>query len=286
MLYVYILIGIIILLLLVYYVYKESVGYKVTRYYINSDKISKDKVRFVLISDLHNVEHGEKNCKLYNEIDKYNPDFIVFAGDMVNAQRHSKYDFTNTIDFIANLARKWPVYYGIGNHEEKIRRRKDKFENDFDLLSEKLKEINAPILVNEKVTLDDFNIDILGLDLEHKYYRRLILRKIPDNYIKNALGEVDKNRFSILLAHHPDHFEEYVEYGPDLILSGHLHGGIIILPYLGGVVSPAMRLFPKYYGGEYLENNSRMIVSKGAGTHSIPVRINNKAEIIFIEILR
>ena len=100
----------------------------------------------------------------------------------------------------------------------------------------------------------------------------------------NKLGNPDRDRYSILLAHNPEHFQAYVSWGADLILSGHVHGGIIRLPFLGGVVSPAMKLFPKYDGGLFSQGNSHMVLSRGLGTHTIPVRINNKAELVVVEL--
>lgn len=275
-----------ILIMLIFYIYKESIGYKVTKYSFKSSKIAKDNVKIALISDLHNVEHGEKNNKLLNELISFNPDFVCFAGDMINACKDKHFDFSNTIEFIAEIKKRWPVYYGVGNHEERLYRKQDKFPGAYEKLVKQLDAIETPLLLNEKKSIDEFSIDIYGLNLEHKYYRKFVTRHIPDDYLNSIFGNVDKDRFSILLAHNPEHFIKYSEWGPDLVLSGHVHGGIVNLPFLGGVISPALRLFPKYDAGLFTNNNTSMILSRGAGSHSIPIRINNKAEIIFIDISR
>lgn len=277
---------ILLLGLLSFYIYKESISYNVTRYKINSDKILKDKIKIAFISDLHNTEHGEKNILLYNDIEKYDPNLIIFAGDMITACLDANYDYSNTLEFIASLAKKWPVYYGVGNHEERLNRKRDKFLDAYDDLSGKLDEINAPLILNEKISINEDGIDIYGLNLEHEYFRKFVTKDLPDNYLKNIFGDVDKSKFSILIAHNPEHFKKYADFGPDLVLSGHVHGGIIGLPFVGGVISPALKLFPKYDAGEFNIGSTKMILSRGAGNHTVPIRFNNRQEIIFIDILR
>ncbi len=108
----------------------------------------------------------------------------------------------------------------------------------------------------------------------------------PD-LIAKKLFEVkgaEKDRFQILIAHNPQYFKEYAGWGADLTLSGHVHGGIVRLPLLGGVVSPSLALFPKYSGGRYQQAGRTMILSRGLGTHTINVRMFNPGEVSLIEI--
>ena len=286
MLLLIIIICILIVAAFSYYVYRESVGFKVTEYSIKSSLIKKDNICIAFLSDLHNSEYGQKNADLYSAIEKVNPDFIIFAGDMITSCMETDYDYSGTLDFIEALAKKWPIYYGMGNHEERFRRKSDNFPGKYDDLTARLKRIGAPILVDEIRVLEEFGIVIYGLDLEHEYYRKIIKRKLPDNYLNDKFGEVDKTRFSILLAHNPEHFKQYSEWGENLCLSGHVHGGIVNIPLLGGVISPQLKLFPKYDGGLFHENNSSMILSRGIGSHTTNIRINNKAELIVINLKR
>ena len=100
-----------------------------------------------------------------------------------------------------------------------------------------------------------------------------------------VLGEPNKNTFNILLAHHPDYFQAYADWGADLVLSGHLHGGMIRLPGVGGVISPGWRLFPRYDHGLYMMRDKKMIVSAGLASHTIKLRVNNPPELAVIDIL-
>ena len=104
------------------------------------------------------------------------------------------------------------------------------------------------------------------------------------DYIKELIGTADKDSFNVLLAHNPDYFPAYAQWGADLVLSGHVHGGMVRIPWWKGVVSPSIRLFPKYDGGKFEEGNSTMILSRGLGMHTIPVRLFNPAEIVVVEL--
>ena len=285
MVYLVVVIILVLIVLLCIYIYKESNGYHVVKYIITDDRLKKDEISFVFLSDLHNRQYGEYNSDLLRDIDKLHPDFVVLGGDMITSCMEKWTDFSDTLKFVENLAKKYPVYYGMGNHEERLNRKPDKFpEGCYERLTSTLIEMGAPIIDNEKVIIDDLGIDIYGLNLDHEYYRKVITRKLPENYLAGKLGIPSENRFSILLAHNPEHFKSYAKWNADLVLSGHVHGGIIRLPFLGGVVSPALKIFPKYDGGLFTEGNSTMIISRGIGTHTVPIRINNKAELIYIEL--
>lgn len=275
---------IVLLILLSIYIYKESEGYHVVNYDLTDNRIKSDKVTIVFLSDLHNRQYGEKNVDLLRDIDDISPDYVFIGGDMITSCLEKWHEFSNTMDFMKNLSSKYKVIYGMGNHEERLRRKPEKFpEGAYNELTKCLLDMGCPILVDECVHLDD-GIDVYGLDLEHAYYRKVITKKIPDGHLESKLGVINKDRFSILLAHNPEHFKSYSKWGANLTLSGHVHGGIIRLPILGGVISPALKIFPKYDGGMFEDKGNYMILSRGIGTHTVPIRVNNKAEIVVINL--
>ena len=112
---------------------------------------------------------------------------------------------------------------------------------------------------------------------------------LSQEVLKEKLGSCEEQRFEILLAHNPIYFSEYVEWGADLILSGHVHGGVAKIPFLGGVIAPSFQLFPKYDGGKFQELGKdgrikTMILSRGLGAHTIPIRIFNPGELVVVKI--
>ena len=124
---------------------------------------------------------------------------------------------------------------------------------------------------------------IWGLELDQSYFRRGRTAQLTSSVIEGLLGKPDEQCYNILLAHHPSYFPAYAVWGADLSLSGHLHGGMIRLPFLGGVVSPQVRLFPKYDKGMYMLDGKKLIVSAGLGNHTVNLRINNPPELVVID---
>lgn len=237
----------------------------------------KKECRFVLISDVHNKVYGENNASFIQAVKEINPDFIVVAGDLVTSCAGE--DMTAGIELLNRLAQEYKIYYGLGNHESKIRERHDKFGNQFALLKERLTSDNLVMLENESTQIPEYNIKITGLELPLEYFAHFKLQKMEEAYLAGAIGTPDKKMCNLLIAHNPDYFKEYVKWGADLVLSGHVHGGIMRLPVLGGVIAPSYRLFPKYDGGVYRENNSVMLLGRGMGAHTIPLRFFNPAQL-------
>ena len=283
MVIIFLFIILLLIILLSIYVYKESIGFTVVDYVFSDNRIKKD-ITIAYLSDLHNKEHGEYNEKLLTSIEKLNPDIVIFGGDMVTSCMEKSYDFSRTLVFIENLSKKFPIYYGIGNHEAKFRDKDEEFKAKYVELISFLDKINVPLLIDSKNEFAEYGIDLYCVDIEKKYYRRFVTRQLPDDYLNSKIGTPNKNKYSILIAHNPEHFEKYADWGADLVLSGHVHGGVISLPFLGGVISPAMKIFPKYDAGKFVSKNSTMILTRGIGSHTIPIRVNNKAEIVMIKI--
>ena len=97
---------------------------------------------------------------------------------------------------------------------------------------------------------------------------------------------VKKNMFTLLLSHRPELFDCYVKHSVDLILAGHAHGGQFRLPWIGGVVAPNQGIFPQYDAGQFEKDDTTMIVSRGIGNSIVPFRINNRPEVVLIELRR
>lgn len=237
---------------------------------------------FVLLSDLHNKQYGNNNQRLLNKIEEYHPDAILIAGDMITARKDV--NMKKTLDFLADLSHKYPIFYGQGNHEYRLELYPEVYGAMISEFSELLSKTNINLLKNKKVELNENGISIFGLSIERKYYKRF--KKTPMNgaYIDSVLGKPNQCEFNILIAHNPDYFKEYEDWGADLVLSGHVHGGLVRIPFVGGVISPSFKLFPKYDGGLFLGKYSKMILSRGLGTHTFPIRIFNPGELIFVTV--
>lgn len=252
------------------------------RHTFSSEKIKKP-LRLVMLSDLHNYQYGRENALLLSAIEKEKPDAVVIAGDMITAKKKEKFD--RTIIFLKKLKEKYPVYYAYGNHEQKISLYPGRYGDMGERFEGELSKIGIKPLKNAHCLLSEHNVTIYGLEIGHAYFQRFSTKPMPEKYLEEQLGRADKGTYSVLLAHNPEYFPEYAEWGANLVLSGHIHGGIVRVPFLGGLISPAIRFFPKYDGGLFREENTDMVLGRGIGTHSPNVRMFNPAELLVIDLV-
>lgn len=261
-------------------IYFDNTLIKVSSYKIKSDKIPKgfNNFKIVHLSDLHSYGLKNYNIQLIKKINNENPNIIVMTGDMVN-----KYDtnFEKFLSLSETLSKKYDIYYILGNHE--VRLKKD----DLDLIIQKLKKFGIKVLINEKINImrkKDY-INIYGMDIPLSYYKIINKPSNVEEIITGVLNQCSEKEYNILLAHNPLYFEEYAKNNVDLTLSGHVHGGMIRLPFVGALLSPERKFFPKYSSGVYEVNIKKLIVSSGIG-HSRPgVRLFNRPEIVSITLL-
>ena len=279
----YVCLGILIALIVFFLIVNicDMNRFVVSEYTFSSDKVTKEAT-FVFLSDLHDKRYGKDNRKLLAAIEQAKPDIVLVGGDMIVASPDEKNAHAKA--FMCTLAERYKIYHGMGNHEYRSDLYRDVYHDMYDEYSRPLLERNVTFLRNEKVLLPEYNIELGGIQIDRKYYKKFSVRPMEDSYAQEIMGANDDKHYNILLAHNPDYFKQYAAYGSDLILAGHLHGGIVRLPLLGGMASPAVRFFPRYTGGLYREKASRMVVSRGLGTHTLPMRIFNPAELVVLHI--
>ena len=259
----------------------DSNRFVTVEYEVVSDKIA-DDCRFVLLSDLHNKSYGQDNSRLIEEIDRISPDGILAAGDMLTAVKGQPFD--HAVSLMEQLAARYPIYFGMGNHEYRLALYPDQYGDMYDRYMDGLKQAGIEPLINQTTYLPSYHIAVCGAQIDRRYYKRF--RKVPMSreYLPGILGEPRRDACQILIAHNPLYFEEYAAWGADVVVSGHVHGGIMRLPVLGGVLSPNLSLFPKYDGGRFEQGRSVMILSRGLGTHTVPLRIFNPGELVVINL--
>lgn len=260
---------------------------EIAQYTIKNKKIPKefDGYNIVQISDLHSKSFGKNNIKLLQKIKSLNPDIIVITGDLVDGENNN-YDIA--LNFMKELTKLYKVYYIIGKYEQKALIKK--YKQEYIKYFEELNQIDFINLDDDKVKIQKNNskINLYGLTVPYSCYKYLFddkeITTIDSKFLEQKLGDLNKNEFNILLAHTPFYFDAYEKWGADLTLCGHVHGGVVRLPFIGGLLSPDRKFFPKYDLGKYEKNNSTMIVSKGLGGSKVLIRINCKPEIVSIKL--
>ena len=245
---------------------------------ISSDRLpaSFSGFRIAHVSDLHNSEFGEENATLLQMLSECQPDIIVITGDLIDAQ-HT--DIKVAISFTQESVKIAPTYYVTGNHEAS--------SSEYDTLKTGLKDAGVTVLEDEIVYLERNGeaIALLGLDDPNFTIKGDMFGEVPamvSTKLKKMLEQ--DNGYTVLLSHRPELFETYVTCGVDLVLSGHAHGGQFRLPFIGGLIAPDQGLLPRYDAGLFTDGNANMIVSRGLGNSIIPIRFNNRPEIVLIEL--
>lgn len=258
----------IITILLIFLLIGFDPRLEVTNYTYQSPEISSDFNDFKIchISDLHCKSFGKSNQTLINKIQEMAPDIVVLTGDIVDEDHDDLSSVENL--FIGLQSLEIPTYYVTGNHE---------LHEDATLQYTQLLNLMDTYEITD---LDDTSVSIprgsSSIQLTGcKWYSR---------YLVNFLQPVESEGFHILLYHGADFYDLISDYNYDLVLTGHIHGGLVRIPILDvGVLGNTGNLFPKYTHGIYQNESqtSTMIVSRGLGDAAIP-RFYNRPELICI----
>ena len=256
--------------------------FRTATYEVHNPKI-KNNVRFAVLADLHGNTFGEENSVLLGQIREYAPDAILIAGDMVVRMNPSTLETAKQL--LYTLVKDYPVFYAMGNHESKMRAQGHIYRNEYLQYEAELKQKGICFLENEKakITLAGNPFVISGLELPLEYYHKPFSPKLTDEKMEELMGKPEPEAVNVLLAHNPKYGKTYFKWGADLTLSGHYHGGVLRFSRHVGAISSQFIPFPRYCCGDFYRKGKCMIVSAGLGEHTVPIRIHNPRELVFIE---
>lgn len=263
------------LFLLIIWLYWGNTSIQTTHITIQSKKIHSELNGFTIvqISDLHNKKFGSNQHRLLKVVEKATPDLIVITGDLIDS-KHT--DVGMAMEFIYGAVKIAPTYYVSGNHEA--------WSNEYINLKKQMSLAGVIILSDEETTITYNGASFRLIGLEDPDVSKTEYPFTNSNIIHNKLKSLpDKNtEYTILLSHRPELLEVYAEYSIDLVFSGHAHGGQFRLPFIGGMIAPDQGFFPKYSEGVHERKNTTIIISRGLGNSILPLRINNRPELIIV----
>ena len=231
-----------------------------------------DFTRVAHLSDLHGHEYGEGNRELLEMVRGEAPSLIVITGDLI--------DQKSQLEMIPALAKGLsaiaPTYYVTGNHEWSLG------TGTVKELKALLTQCGVKVLSNQYEVLEreGARIVLAGVDDPNGYADQTTPEELYAQIQREAPGA-----FTLLLAHRNDRFGQYAAAGYDFVMSGHGHGGIIRLPFVGGVLGTDRQLFPKWTSGLYTQGDSTLFVSRGLGNNTVPFkgfRIFNRPELAVV----
>ena len=266
-----------VLVALVIWIAWGNTALELNTYTISSSKLpqSFDGYRIAHVSDLHNAEIGKENGKLLTMLRDAGPDMIAITGDLIDSRNT---DIEVALQFVREAVKIAPCYYVTGNHVARV--------NEYGELKAGMEAAGVTVLEDAKaeISLEGKTITVIGVN--DPSYQTDYLFGDSETVMNTRLEELhtEDDGFTILLSHRPELFATYAEHNVDLVLSGHAHGGQFRMPFIGGLVAPNQGLFPEYDAGIYTEGNTNMLVSRGIGNSILPFRINNRPEVILVEL--
>lgn len=278
-------IGIIILLIgcIVLWQHLELKKFQVTSYEYRTKKITQS-VKFAVVADLHAHVYGRDNDILIQKIKEQKPDIILVPGDMIVSRYPETYE--TAYQALKKLTEIAPVYFSNGNHESRVSKVPVMQTEAFLEYENRVRKLGVHILNNasEEVILHGGKFCISGLEIPLECYGKGSYEPLPEHFIRDVLGDAKQDSVQILMAHNPMFAKEYAEWGADVSVCGHTHGGLVRIPGIGSVISPQFELFPKYDAGEFNFGDRKVYVSKGLGTHTFHIRVFDRAEVLMIRI--
>lgn len=230
-----------------------------------------DGFSVMVISDYHNAWFYDQ---IGDYMDQTNPDLVLFTGDLTELPDSRMSNLERLVERIPENSEIMAV---SGNHEtESVR---------YDYIMNKLREWGIHVLEDEATDIyrGDSHIKVIGLKDPGVATRKIGQSKMEDmKWFVNAVLYDDPDCFSILACHRANLYPNLKDSNADLMLSGHLHGGIVRLPGIGGLIGENMEFRPDYTFGEYDEGSTKMIVSRGCDSNFLKMRFFNGPEVLLV----
>lgn len=229
-------------------------------------------LRIVQLTDLHGRSFGEKQKTLLDYVSHLHPDIVVLTGDLI-AEKYDGQERKAVQDLLQGLAQRYPVYAILGNHESRSRKKNaviaDCEKRGSCYFATRGPTCGAVVSALGLAGMETVNPSPADTALSTKIEEHAALQETLSRYQHEK-----KPAFQILLAHKPELLQTYAEYGVDLILAGHAHGGLMKIPFSGGkcVLAPGQGFFPRYTHGIYQEKNTLMVLGRGLGGPRIGIR--------------
>lgn len=245
---------------------------------IRDEKIPAAFDGFVLcqVSDVHNEARGEGNAALLRALREAAPDLICITGDFLDSRRT---DLDFALELAGQLAEIAPAVYVTGNHEARLK--------DLSALEAGLAARGVQVLRDDWMPLARGGEEIALLGLDDPGFAAgedwTLAEGLDQTQARlSALLAQAGDRFSLVLSHRPELLPAYAEAGADLVLSGHAHGGQVRLPGIGGLFAPGQGILPRLTSGVHARGETRLVVSRGLGNSSFPLRVFNPPEIVTV----
>ncbi len=223
-----------------------------------------DGLRVAELSDLHGRSFGKNNVRLLRTLQKARPDMICICGDLFD----EKTNLTMLEPLLTGLTDIAPVYYVTGNHEWQVKNLRE--------ILQKMRAWGVTVLENEGRVLSRGGAEMVVAGVHDPCGPYDM--KTPAALVRE-LRSAQGNDFILMLSHRNDELAMWSQLGVQLVLSGHCHGGVVRLPFVGGVFGTRRELFPEYDAGVYRQDGTTLFVSRGLGYTNVHFRLFNRPHV-------
>ncbi len=255
-------------------------------HYTVADRTKKTKLRIAFLSDVHDRLEEKNLSEIVTAVSREKPDAVIFGGDIFTYSHYKSTAAAKALvfGFIKELSAICPVFYGEGNHEQKL---KEVNPSEYEKYVSGCEKSGASYITDNHIIFGDaafYFVTLCSIFYKKRFPSHKDKKEMPRDYLIKKLGLPQKDMMNILVMHSPMYLEEAADWGADLVLSGHFHGGTIRLPFFGGLMTPQFQLFVKECSGLHRAKGAQMVVTRGIGTHSVNIRLNDLPEISIIDI--
>lgn len=250
---------------------------------VHKPELAAGEMTLAFLSDFHNGRQKTAD-EIMTALQNIRPDLVVIGGDMLVGLPEVSYALA--LALVKRVASVYPLVYAYGNHEYRMCIYPDTYKGAGEAYEKELLKLPLTLLRNDSMTIthQGMQICLTGLEIPAKNYKKW--RKVPFSVsaMKDLVGTPDPTSVRILLAHNPLYVDTYFDWGADLVLAGHMHGGIVRL-FGRPVIGTDGRLFPSYGYGRIVRGEQTMIVSAGLGEHTVPLRLFNPRELVTVRLI-
>jgi hypothetical protein len=254
---------------------------------INNEQLTTNKltqpVKIAFITDIQVGQHKQIAWveKIVDRLEKIKPDLIILGGDLINNEG-TAIDESKYLEPLKKLTTIYPTYYIMGNHEygigSAVRTKSAYWTGDKSQeVMARMKKINVQLLKDQIACPKINNQTICLYGIDDIWHEKPTFTQLPTTTISSTL---------ILISHNPDGILYWPtdKQKPDIVLSGHTHGGQIRLPLIGPLAHPGVELGTKYYQGLNYFRGIPIFASVGAGESGGAMRLFVPPEIAVIEL--
>ena len=223
-----------------------------------------DGLRVTELSDMHGRSFGKNNVRLLRTLQRARPDMICICGDLFD----EKTDLSMLEPLLTGLTEIAPVYYVTGNHEWQVKNLRE--------ILQKMRAWGVTVLENEGRVLSRGGAEMVVAGVHDPCGPYDM--KTPAALVRE-LRRTQGDDFVLMLSHRNDELPMWSRLGVQLVLSGHCHGGVVRLPFVGGVFGTRRELFPEYDAGVYRQDGTTLFVSRGLGYTNVHFRLFNRPHV-------